>query len=85
MYNVYIMYQDAAVYVSEGEKDAKIFHHPEGYWPRRAFKTLHHPVYYVVHLSLAVCLMLLAIIESPLSQKGIHPTHQANPILSVGR
>ena len=80
----YNIYQDAAVYVSEGEKDAKIFHHPEGYWPKRAFKTLHHPAYYVVHLSLSVCLMLLAIIESPLSLKGIHPTHQANPILSVG-
>ena len=71
------------MYVSEGEKDAKIFHHPEGFWSKRAFKTLHYPAYYIVHLVFTVSLMLLAIIESPISQKGRHPTHQENPILSV--
>ena len=78
--------KEAALYVSEGENDSKIFHHPEPEsWSRRAFIVLHHPAYYVVHLLLSVLLMLLAVIETPLSLKGIHPTHQTNPtILKVG-
>lgn len=70
--------------MDEGEKDAKIFHHPKGYWSKRAYKTLHHQVYYIIHLILSLLLMLLAIVETPLSLKGIHPTHQENKVyLSV--
>ena len=77
--------QEAALYVSEGEKDAKIYHHPVGYWSKRAFKTLHHSAYYVTHLVASVLLMLLAVIETPLSREGQHPNHQTNKaILSVG-
>ena len=81
--------QDAALYVHEGEKDAKIFHHPEGRWSRRAFKTLHHPAYCVFHLIASVALMLLAFIETPLTLftlEGRHPTHETDKsLLSVGR
>ena len=78
--------QDAALYVNEGEKDAKIFHHPEGHWSRRAFKTLHHPAFCVFHLIASVLLMFLAFIETPLFFEGKpRSTHQQNKILlSVG-
>ena len=77
----YHMQQDAALYVSEGEKDAKIFHHPTGYWSKRAFKSLHHPAYYVTHLIVSVVLMLLALVETPLYLEGVHPSHQTNKIV----
>ena len=73
--------QEAALYVSEGEKDAKIYHHPDGYWSKRAFKTLHHTLYYVTHLIASVLLMLLAIVETPMFREGKHSNDQA--ILSV--
>ena len=57
-------YKDAALYVREGETDAKIFHHPSGYWSKKAFKILHHPVYYVTHLIVSLLLMFMAPIET---------------------
>ena len=65
-----IRIQDAALYVSEGEKDAKIFHHPTGYWSKKAFKILHHPVYYVAHLIFSLLLMFLAPVETQIVHGG---------------
>lgn len=61
---MHVLIQEAALYVTEGEKDAKIYHHPTGYWSKKAFKILHHPVYYVIHLIVSILLMFVAAAET---------------------
>ena len=61
--------QEAAIFVREGEDNAKFFHHPKGRWSKLAFFILHHPAYYITHLMLTTLLMLLALLETPPSRE----------------
>ena len=75
--------QEAALYVREGEDNAKFYHHPRGKWSKMAFKILHHPFYYICHLVVSVLLMLLAFIEDPrIGNSGLSESHK-KAILSV--
>ena len=60
-----ISLQEAAIFVREGEDNAKFFHHPKDRWSKLAFFILHHPAYYITHLILTILLMLLALLETP--------------------
>ena len=62
---VHFIIQEAAIHVSKGaDSDASLFHCPKGYWSKKAFKILHHPIYYVIHLTVSLLLMFLAPIET---------------------
>ena len=75
--------QEAALYVREGEDNAKFYHHPRGKWSKMAFKILHHPFYYICHLVVSVLLMLLAFIEDPrIGNSELSESHK-KAILSV--
>ena len=63
-----IFLQEAAIFVREGEDNAKFFHHPKGRWSKLAFFILHHPAYYFTHLILTTLLLLLALLETPTSE-----------------
>lgn len=67
-----ISLQEAAIFVREGEDNAKFFHHPKGRWSKLAFFILHHPAYYITHLALTTLLMLLALLETPPSRDLDH-------------
>ena len=57
--------QNAALYVTEGEKYDVFYRHPEdkvGVW---SYYIVHHPAFYVAHLISCVLLMFLALIEKP--------------------
>lgn len=58
-------WQEAALYVREGEDNDKFFHHPTGKYSKLAYTILHHPVFYVTDLVTCVLLMLLILIEKP--------------------
>lgn len=57
--------QEAALYVREGEDDAKFYQHPNSKWSKIAYDTLHHFTYRILHLTICVLLLLLAFAESP--------------------
>ena len=57
--------QEAALYVQEGEDDAKFYQHPNSYWSKQAYGALHYPAYHILHLTVAVLLLLLAMAEFP--------------------
>lgn len=58
-------WEEAALYVREGEDNDKFPYHPRGKWSRHAYTVLHHPAYYITHLTVGILLMLLALIEQP--------------------
>lgn len=57
--------QEAALYVQEGEDDAKFYQHPDSRWSKIAYSTLHHYTYRILHLAICVLLLVLAFAESP--------------------
>lgn len=57
--------QEAALYVQEGEDDAKFYKHPNSYFSKLAYGALHYPAYHILHLVVAVLLLLLAMAEFP--------------------
>ena len=57
--------QEAALYVQEGEDDAKFYQHPNSKYSKLAYDVIHHPLYHVAHLVVTVLLMLLAFAETP--------------------
>lgn len=61
----YIIFQEAALYIREGEDNDKFYCHPRGKWSKVAYKILHHPIFHIFDLVLSVLLMLLALIEKP--------------------
>jgi two pore calcium channel protein 1 len=73
-------FEEAALYVREGELNDKFYSHPTGQWSKLAYQILHHPVFHVFDLMLSILLMLLAIIEKP-SVLGAKPTEQ--PLVTV--
>ena len=60
-----IQLQNAALYITEGEKDNVFYHHPEDKPGVLSFYIIHHPVYHFTHLICTILLMLLALIERP--------------------
>jgi two pore calcium channel protein 1 len=58
-------FEEATLYVREGELNDKFYSHPTGRWSKLAYKILHHPVFHIFDLTLSVLLMLLALIEKP--------------------
>lgn len=64
--NVYhFLRQEAALYVQEGEDDAKFYQHPSNRLSKIAYDTLHHYTYHILHLVICVLLLVLAFAESP--------------------
>lgn len=57
--------QEAALYVREGEDDAKFYQHPSSWFSKIAYDTLHHFTYHILHLAICVLLLVLAFAESP--------------------
>jgi hypothetical protein len=58
-------WEEAALYIREGEDNDKFYSHPTGKWSKIAYKILHHPAFHVFDLALSVLLMALALIEKP--------------------
>lgn len=64
------MIQEAALYVQEGEDDAKFYQHPNSKYSKLAYDIVHYPLYHILHLVVAVLLMLLAFAETPAVGQG---------------
>ncbi|XP_065889561.1 two pore channel protein 1-like isoform X2 [Dysidea avara] len=58
-------YQEAAIYLREGEENEKLYHHPSSVTSYWAYMVLHNPVYYIAEFAVSVLLMLLAFLEKP--------------------
>ena len=76
--NVTTIFQEAAIYVQEGEDNEKFVHHPTNRQSKVAFKILHHPAYYITHLIVTILLMLLALAENyPTPRNGSQISDEA--------
>lgn len=58
-------YQEAAIYLQEGENNDKFFTHPRNAHALRAYLFAHNHLFYVMELLTAVLLMLLSLSEAP--------------------
>ncbi|XP_051538677.1 two pore channel protein 1-like isoform X2 [Myxocyprinus asiaticus] len=58
-------YQEAAIYLQEGENNDKFFTHPRNAQALRAYLFAHNHLFYVMELLTAVLLMLLSLSEAP--------------------
>uniref|UniRef100_A0A672MGC3 Two pore segment channel 1 n=1 Tax=Sinocyclocheilus grahami TaxID=75366 RepID=A0A672MGC3_SINGR len=58
-------YQEAAIYLNEGENNDKFFTHPRNAHALRAYLFAHNHLFYVMELLTAVLLMLLSLSEAP--------------------
>ena len=76
-----LLFQDAAIYIQEGEDNDKFDWHPKKKSSLIAYKILHHSIFQVFDLVLSVLLMLLALIEKP-AVLGIKPDEQRLVIVS---
>jgi two pore calcium channel protein 1 len=69
-------WEEAALFIREGEDNHKFYSHPTGKWSMIAYKILHHPVYHVFHLALSALLMALALLEKPaITKEAIITVH----------
>ena len=57
--------QESALYIREGEDDAKFYHHPKYKWATKAYVILHYQAYYMIHFIICILLLLLAFAETP--------------------
>ena len=57
--------QEAALIILEGEDDPKVYHHPTNKWSRRAYEIVHHRAFYLLHILVSICILLLALAETP--------------------
>jgi hypothetical protein len=72
-----LLSQEAALYIQEGEDDAKFYQHPQNKHSKRAYDTLHHYTYRIGHLIISVLLLMLALMEFPtVGQEKITPEEQ---------
>lgn len=75
--------QEAALYVREGEDDAKFYHHPRNKWSKVAYEILHHPIYCTFHVLVCMLLLLLAFAETPAVGENRLTDAQKRMLISV--
>ncbi|XP_015733645.1 two pore calcium channel protein 1 isoform X2 [Coturnix japonica] len=64
-YNWEMNYQEAAIYLQEGENNDKFFTHPKNTKALAAYLFAHNHLFYLMELSAALLLLLLSLCEAP--------------------
>ncbi|XP_046944044.1 two pore channel protein 1 isoform X1 [Lynx rufus] len=64
-HNWEITYQEAAIYLQEGENNDKFFTHPKNAKALAAYLFAHNHLFYLMELSTALLLLLLSLCEAP--------------------
>ncbi len=81
----FLYLQEAALYIREGEDDAKFYHHPDGVWAKRVYRILHYKLYYVLHFSVSILVLLLAFAETPSVAESLLDDNQKKTLVSVSK